>query len=73
MLKIKAEIKKIKNWWSWIATCDVCNKKIHGHELKFSTQPDTQKKDYCIKCMRSFFDDNVIPVTLDIKAYTKEK
>lgn len=45
-------------WFTWKETCDNCGNTIHElNDYTTTEYPDTEEKDYCLKCMRKYIDD----------------
>jgi len=54
---MKINIRKTGIWWQWDEYCDSCNKKIRGEGFASSAEPEIEKSDYCLDCMRKKLDD----------------
>lgn len=69
---MKTEIQRVKynknsnkpdkcEWYSWKEVCDDCGCVIHEFDELISTKkPNTDEKDFCIKCLRKRFDNNTL-------------
>ena len=43
-------------WWKWNEYCNNCGKQIRDYYFSSSDEPDVDKKDYCLKCLRKIAD-----------------
>jgi len=53
---LKTDIKQIGMWWKWNEYCNNCGKQIRDYYFSSSDEPDVDKKDYCLKCLRKIAD-----------------
>ena len=57
---MKTDIKKVGFWWKWNEYCNNCGRKIRDFdEFSSSDEPDENKLDYCLDCMRKKLDGDV--------------
>ena len=56
---MKLRKQKDGMWWAWDEFCDRCYKRIHGHEVKYSCEPDMNKIDFCVECLRYLLDNKI--------------
>ena len=48
-------------WYTWKEICDNCDAIIREFNEQITNEyPDTEEKDYCLKCMRKYIDDRII-------------
>jgi len=54
---MKTDISQVGMWWKWNEHCDNCGRKIRDYdEFSSSAEPDVDKEDYCLDCMRKKLD-----------------
>jgi len=54
---MKTDIKKVGFWWKWNEYCNNCGKQIRDFdEFSSSAEPDVDKEDCCLECMRKKLD-----------------
>lgn len=56
---MKIDIKKVGLWWKWNEYCNNCGKQIRDYEFSSSAEPDANKEDYCLDCMRKKLNGDV--------------
>ena len=54
---MKTNIRKTGLWWKWDEFCDNCGTQIRGESFASSAEPEKEKEDYCLDCMRKKLDD----------------
>ena len=58
IIKMKTNIKKDGNLWSWQVICDRCEK-ISDEDWSSTEEPNIKEVDFCIHCLKYFLRANI--------------